>query len=150
MNLSFETKDLLLISPIVALFIASLIPILSKVIGKNNEPGQFFKIFVPLMGVVAALVLTVLMSGQIDNKEYIFSGALVVDGLSVWSNFAVLIILAATILITKESSLTKESLFSEYIFLLMNSAIGMILLAWSNDLIMVFISIEMLSLCYIC
>ncbi|MEZ4870957.1 MAG: NADH-quinone oxidoreductase subunit N [Bdellovibrionales bacterium] len=145
--------DIFYISPIIALFIFSLVPILVKVINNNKEPSSLFTTIIPVIGgglsafFSMAASLYILGDPEIKTSPLAFSGALVMDGISLWTSFIVAIILCMIILISKENPYTKGRQFSEYVFLLMNSAVGMMIVAWSNDLIMTFIGIEVMSLC---
>ncbi|MBC87605.1 MAG: NADH-quinone oxidoreductase subunit N [Bdellovibrionaceae bacterium] len=153
MKTSFDLIDLFYISPIIVLFLVSLVPILSKVLNGNKEPSSFFSVFIPVCGGLAAAVLSVGASlyimgdPNIKSSPLAFSGALIMDGIALWTSFLVSIILCVIILISKENPYTKGKQFSEYIFLLVNSAVGMMIVAWSNDLIVTFIGIEVMSLC---
>ena len=147
MNFTFTFKEIILISPAIVIFLASLVPIFFKVINKNKEPSEFFSLFVPLMGAVSAIALSIVVSAYKGTGEYVFSQSMVIDEISIWASMIVSTILLLTIFVYKEHGLSNKSLFSEYIFLLMNSAVGMMILAWSNDLVLTFIGIEMMSLC---
>lgn len=144
MNISLVIKDLTLIAPAMALFLASLIPITIKVLMGNQEKNATATMMYGLMGVVAA---TGLIIGLGEANVMAFSKSLVFDGLSNFSALLVCAITAVTLILARENIATVTQQFSEFVFLLLNAAIGMMLVAWSNDLMMLFIGIEYMSLC---
>ncbi|NQY99183.1 MAG: NADH-quinone oxidoreductase subunit N [Bdellovibrionales bacterium] len=144
MSTQFEMLDLLLVSPAIALFLASLIPLAIKVLRGNTESNSVATIMYGLVGVVTAMVLTLANYG-IDKVA--FQGALRFDGLSFWMQMVVLVVAAVTLILSRDNPATNNRLFSEYVFLLLNSLVGMMIVAWSNDLMSLFIGIETMSLC---
>lgn len=144
MTINFEMIDLLLISPAIALFIASLIPLLIKVVRGNQEQNPFATICYGFMGIVAAAGLTVT---NIGVNKLAFANALVFDGISYWTTLIVLLMTALSLIYARENHATNNRLFSEFVFLLLNSAAGMIIVACANDLMTLFIGIEVMSLC---
>jgi NADH-quinone oxidoreductase subunit N len=144
MNNQFEMLDVLLVSPAIALFLSSLIPLAIKVLRGNTESNSVATIMYGLVGVVTAIVLTLANYG-IDKVA--FQGALRFDGLSSWMQIIVLVCAAVTLVLSRDNPATNNKLFSEYVFLLLNSIVGMMIVAWSNDLMSLFIGIETMSLC---
>jgi NADH-quinone oxidoreductase subunit N len=144
METNFEWLDILLVAPIFALFLGSIIPLTIKVLRGNEEPNPFASVIYGLVGCVAASGIAVANYGV--NKQA-FSRALIFDGLSTWITLIVLLITAWCLLYAKENFATLTKQFSEFIFLIMNSAIGMLVVVWSNDLIVTFVGIELMSLC---
>lgn len=144
MEINFEWIDVLLVSPALALVLASLIPITIKVFRNNQEQNPFATVMYGLMGITAASLLCLGTSGI---SKTAFSDALVFDGLSTWVSLIVLGVTFFALIYAKENLATATHQFSEFTFLLLNSAAGMLILAWSNDLVMTFIGIELMSLC---
>ena len=144
MGINFQLIDLLLVSPAIALFVASLIPLLIKVVRGNHEQNPFATICHGLMGLVAATGLTF---ANIGVNKLAFADALVFDGISYWSSLIVILVTAFSLIYARENLSTNNKLFSEFVFLLLNSAAGMMIVAWSNDLMSLFIGIEIMSLC---
>jgi len=144
METQFEILDLLLVSPVIALFLASVIPLLIKVVKGNKEPNSMATIMYGLVGIVTATGLTISNYGI---EKMAFQSALRFDGLSFWMQLAVLLTGAVTLVLSRDNPATNNRLFSEYVFLLLNSMIGMMIVAWSNDLMSLFIGIETMSLC---
>ncbi|MBT4760164.1 MAG: NADH-quinone oxidoreductase subunit N [Bdellovibrionaceae bacterium] len=147
---TFTTMDLYLLSPMILLFIFSLVPVFTKVLNKNNEPSDMMSLYLPLIGIVFAFIATcgiILIKIVNGAPKLIFSGSIMVDGLAMWSVIIVLFITFFALVLIKESSFTPKHLFSEYVMLMLNAAVGMMVVAYSNDFILTFIGIEMASLC---
>lgn len=136
--------DLILVSPALALFIFSLFPVGIKAFNNNREASTSSTLLWALTGIVAATILSI---STIGLEKTAFSDALVFDGISTWSTLLVLSLTGFSLVMSKENLATATNQFSEFVFLVLNAALGMILLAWSNDMIVTFIAIEIMSLC---
>lgn len=146
----FNTADLIVISPLVALFIGSIIPISVKAF-RGREMNYFVALVWSVLGVVASAGLNIsLVNGywKLSGLNFLtaFSGALVVDGISVWSAYIIYIITGFVLMLLYENKATRDFQFSEHIFLILSSALGMVLVTMANNLIVTFIAIEMMSL----
>ncbi|MCB0356849.1 MAG: NADH-quinone oxidoreductase subunit N, partial [Bdellovibrionales bacterium] len=144
MDTKIGIVDLLLVSPALAIFFASLFPIGIKAFRNNKEMALLPTLIWSFMGIAAAMIITISTLGL---ETTAFSGALIFDGISSWSNLVVLMITAFALLLAKENLATSSHQFAEFVFLTMNATLGMLLLTWSNDLIVTFIAIEIMSLC---
>ncbi len=143
-DIQFSLVDILMISPLVALFLASLIPLTIKVLKGNREPNPFATMCYGLVGIVLALGLAVATRGV---ESYVFQRALIFDGISHISSWLVLLVTAAGLIFSRENTSTLNRQYSEQIFLILNAAIGMLVFVWSNDLIVTFVGLELMSLC---
>lgn len=146
----FNPADLLIISPLVAMFIASIIPISVKAF-RGREMNPFVSLVWSIVGVIGAAGLNVsLVNGywKLSGLNFMtaFSGALILDGIGVWSAYIIFIITGFVLMLLYENKATRDFQFSEHIFLLMNSAIGLVLVTMANHLIVMFIAIELMSL----
>ena len=146
-SVNFGLEDIVCVAPAIILFIASIIPLTFKVLRGNVEMKHGVSVTYALAGLSAALFSSLVLYSQQTNVFYAFYRALVFDGLSVFATVMVILVTSVALIFSKEHFATRGKQFSEYVFLLMNSAIGMMILAWSNDLIVTFIGIEMMSLC---
>ncbi len=144
MDIALNAIDLFLVAPLICLFLGSLIPITVKVLRGNKEMAPFPTIIYGFIGIVLATGF--LIAAQSVNT-LAFSGALVYDGITIFTSLVVLLITAVTLLYSGENSAICKEQFSEYVFLLLGSAIGMLIVVASNDLIVTFIGIEIMSLC---
>ena len=144
MNIDFSLIDLILVAPMICLFFGSIIPITIKVLRGNRETNPGSMALYALMSLISALCF--LLSTQ-SMDTFALSKALVFDGMSNFISFLVIGITGLTLFYSKEHPSVPKEQFSEYIFLLLNSAIGMLIVAAANDLIVLFIGIEIMSLC---
>lgn len=143
----FSLEDILCILPALCMFFASLVPLSIKLLRGNREPNPTASVIYAFLGLITALFSALALYSNQTTSFSAFYGALVFDGLSVFSTVMVVLITGLALLFSKENMATRSNQFSEYIFLLLNSAVGMLILSWSNDLIVTFIGIEMMSLC---
>lgn len=145
MQVGINWIDVLVVSPLLALFVASLLPIGYKVfVAGNREPNRFVPFAFGMAGVVVAIGLAI---GNWGIRSSSFSGAIVFDGVSAVGALIILGITAFSLIFMKDNLSITRNQFSEAVFLVLNASIGMILFCWSNDLIVSFIGIELMSLC---
>jgi NADH-quinone oxidoreductase subunit N len=141
-------KDFLAALPMVTLFSVSMIPLLLKVFLGNREPNPFTVLVYNFLGLLAATGLTAALFGAtFGGKATVFSNALVLDGVSIWMSYVVYLATAVALMLAYDHVATRGHQFTEFCFLMVSSAIGMLILIMSNDLIVTFIGIEMMSLC---
>lgn len=144
MEIKFSLLDFLLVSPVLALFLFSCIPLLVKVLRGNRELSSFFTAGMGWAGVFTAVIL---LFPTMGTERTAFEGALVFDGLSSFTTMIILGVTAVALAFARDSQSTNSRQFSESMFLTMNSAVGMITMVWSNDLIVTFVGLELFSLC---
>lgn len=140
--------DVLSVSPLIALFLASLIPITVKVLRGNKEQPPFATLIQGLGGVIAALILLLtvyILVGDRPNPTA-FANALVMDGVTVSVGALALLIGAGSMLLMYDNPSTRGNQFSELMFLVMSCISGMLILVAAVDLLVVFIGLETLSL----
>ncbi len=135
--------DLLLISPVIVLFLFSLIPIITKVTNGNKEQNPKTTLITALMGLGISAGLLILFGG---SDQTIFNNQLLFDGLTKWAGLIAIVSAAAGIVMMSENPSTHFEQFSETIFLALNSVCGMLILISSVNLITVFIGLELMSL----
>ena len=141
-------KEVITIAPMAAMFLISLIPLLLKPFLGNREPNPFTTLVYNFIGLIVAAGLTAAFFGHsFGGKMYAFTNAIVLDGTSVWMSYLIYLATAVGLMLAYEHVATRGRQFTEFCFLMMSSAIGMIILAMSNDLIVTFIGIETMSLC---
>jgi NADH-quinone oxidoreductase subunit N len=143
MNISIGLADLLLISPIIVLFLFSLVPLISKVTAGNVEQNPTTTLITALMGLGIAAGLLILFGG---SDQTIFNRQLLFDGLTQWAGLIAIVSAAAGLIMMYENPSTHKEQFSELIFLAMNSIAGMLILISAVNLITVFIGLELMSL----
>lgn len=143
MNNSLTIYDFLLTSPLLAIFLFSLVPITIKVLRGNKEQPYFATLLQGLIGLLACSALLIIFGGA--NKSAFF-GSLVFDGITQWFGVIALLITCAALALFYDSPSLKGPHFSEIIFLLLNSVLGMLILVSANDFITMFIGLELMSL----
>lgn len=144
MQIDFSLIDALLVAPSIALFVFSCLPLLIKVVRGNVEQNTFATLIWAYVGIVVAAGFA---CGMIGAERTAFDGALVFDGISSFVTIIVLFVLAVALTFARDSFSTNSKQFTEAMFLMMNSAVGMLTVVWSNDLIITFVGIELFSLC---
>ncbi|MCM2281164.1 MAG: NADH-quinone oxidoreductase subunit N [Bdellovibrionaceae bacterium] len=137
-------QDVVLVSPLIALFAMSLLPVMMKVFQGNREPNPYVTLFIGFIGLSLATGLTAALSGA---DKTAFSGAIVFDGITAWMSYLVYLITAVALMLSFDHVATRGRQFAEFVFLMLSSVLGMIILIMSNDLIVTFIGIETMSLC---
>lgn len=143
MEMTIGLSDILLVSPMIALFLASLVPITIKVLNGNQEQRPLATLAQGLIGMVAAMGLLVVFGGP---GKTAFNNSLIFDGVTQWMGIIAIGAAAASMVLMYENPSTKGRQFSELMFLAMNSAVGMLILVSAVDLLMVFIGLETMSL----
>ena len=146
--LELPQVDWLAVGPEVALVVAALILVLLAALNRGRRDLSGLYLDLSLAGVAAsALVTARLWSVVTDEAPYqALAGMVAVDGFSV---FARLVILAATALglLVSQGYLRREGLEGpEGHALMLMSASGMLLMTSANDLIVVFLALEILSI----
>lgn len=143
MNISIGISDILLISPLIALFVFSLIPITIKVLRGNVEQSPAATIIEALIGLTLTCGLLIVFGG---SGKTAFNGQLVFDGLTQWMGLIAVVGAAGAMIMMYENPATKGKQFSELVFLAMNSILGMLILVSAVDLLIIFIGLELMSL----
>jgi NADH-quinone oxidoreductase subunit N len=145
MNSSVALLDILKVSPMIALFLVSLIPITVKVLRGNVEQAPMATLIQGMGGIVAAIVLMFFVH-EVFMGLPAFSNALVFDGVTKWMGLIALFAAGGSLLLMYDNPATNGEQFSELMFLTLSSVIGMLILASAVDLLMVFIGLETMSL----
>jgi len=140
--------DFLAIGPVLALAAAALVVILAKAILRTRGSVHQFSLGVSLAGVAAAGVLLGFQWNDVRDSGALttIAGAVRLDSFGV---FLGVVVLAATAmaLFLAASYLDREGLEApEYYALMLLSAAGMLAMTTANDLIVVFMALELLSI----
>lgn len=143
MNINIGLSDILLISPMIALFLVSLVPITTKVLRGNREQAPMATLAQGLIGIVIAIVLMTVFGGA---GKTAFVNSLIFDGVTQWMGVIALASAGVAMIMMYENPATTGKQFSELMFLAMNSTVGMLILVSAVDLLMVFIGLELMSL----
>lgn len=144
MEVQFGLIDFLLVTPALALVIFSCVPLLIKVLRGNREQNSFATLIYGYVGIVTSFGC---MIPTLGTERAAFDGALVFDGVSQFTAMLVVFVTGVALTYARDSKSTNPNQFTEMMFLIMNCAVGMITMAWANDLIVVFVGLELFSLC---
>ena len=137
----FTAADLLGISPEIILTLTAL-AVLSLEMFHVSRPG--IKLMVAALGFLLAGVVTISTS---SDEQILFDGMLSLNKFSMFFDFLYLSIGLATMILSRgylEKMGSKSR--GEYPVLILFSVIGMMLMTKANDLVMVFLGLELLSL----
>lgn len=133
--------DLTSLAPVLVLSVFSMMVLLFDLFAGKNKSGL---VFISLTGLLMAAISAF---AKQDLPVYSFGGAYVVDNLSVFFTCIFCISSALAILLSIEYNRRERINMGEYYALILFCTVGMILLASSTDLIMIFLGIEIVSIC---
>ncbi len=143
MNLTIGFKDILLASPLIALCLVAIIPILFKVVRGNREMPYVATLAIAFGGIfISSVLLAIFCSGHTTA----FAQSLVFDGITMWGGLLAMASMAAALLVMFDSPATRGPQFSELSFFSLITLAGMLILVSANDLLSVFIGLETMSL----
>lgn len=137
-------SDILLISPMIALFVFSLIPLTIKVLRGNREQNPAASMIEALIGLALAASLLIVFGS--NGGPTAFNAQLAFDGLTQWIGLIAIVIGGGSIVMMYENPATRGAQFSELLFLTLNSLLGALILISAVNLITVFIGLELMSL----
>ncbi len=143
MSMNITVADLILISPMIAIFISSLVPITIKVLRGNREQNPISTMAQVLIGLLIAGGLTLVFVG---SGKTAFSHGLRFDGLTLSMSLITIGSAIVTLFMLHENPATRGEQFSELVFLFLSSVLGMLILSAAVDLLLMFIGIETMSL----
>jgi NADH-quinone oxidoreductase subunit N len=110
--------------------------------GNRSEPSRPIIPWLALAGLVATAVANGWLLGLTDSAA---TGVVAVDGFRVFANFIFLIAAAMAILLSIGYLDRKGINLGEYYVLIMFATVGMMILAASRDLILLFLGLELMS-----
>ncbi len=129
------------VSPELALVAGGLIVLLADAIAPAIRRATLAAIALASIGLASWFTL-----GLSDVRAVVMGGSLAVDGVALFSRLILLTVAAMSILISYHYLERRRIHHGEYYPLLLFATTGMTLLAAANDLLMVFLALEVLSL----
>ena len=133
--------DLISLAPVLVLSVFTmLVMLIDLFVGKNKS----VLVFVALTGLLLAAVSSF---AKTDWPVSSFGGSYVVDHMSVFFTMIFCLSSGLAILLSVDYNRREKIRVGEYYSLIMFCTVGMIILASSTDLIMIFLGIEIVSLC---
>jgi NADH-quinone oxidoreductase subunit N len=129
--------------PETILVVFALIALAADLLTMRDLDYQFRRIITGLIASVGCVAAIAWMLVMPEHANF-FDGMLVLDPLTQLVKVALLVITIFTILVSVESDFTAH--IGEYFALILLAAIGMLFLVSSEDILMIFISLELTSL----
>ncbi|MGH8999053.1 MAG: NADH-quinone oxidoreductase subunit N [Acidimicrobiia bacterium] len=140
--------DWLAVGPEVSLVAAGLLLVAIGALNRSGRNLSGLYLVIGLSGVAASALFTKeLWSVVVDEGAYeALSGMVAVDGFAVFSRVVILAAAALGILVAQGYLVREQITGPEYHALLLLSASGMLMMTSANDLIVVFLALEILSI----
>jgi NADH-quinone oxidoreductase subunit N len=136
------------IAPELAMFAAAVSIVLLRSVARRGRHVFDVSVGIAMVGIVAAAAFSAVQMHIVrdDGPYQAIAGMVAVDGFSVFVRITVLLATALALLVSI-SYLRRERLEGpEYLALVLLSATGMMLMASANDLVVVFLALEVLSI----
>jgi len=143
MSLEVGLTDVLLASPLIVLFLFSLIPLTIKIIKGNKEQNPTATLIIAIVGLAVTAGLLFVFGG---SDKTAFNNQLLFDGLTLWTSIIAIVGSIGALTMMHDNPSTRGKQFSELVFLTLNSILGMIILVAAVNLLTVFIGLELMSL----
>lgn len=144
MELGIYLQDVGLTIPLLVLFVMSLVPVTIKIFSGNQEPNPLITFVLASFAVCLTGVLIILRNTT--EVVYAFNNTIVFSPYIKLTTIILVIATLFTLFLGYKSSSVPKNQYSEHVFLLLNALLGMLVLNYSNDLLITFIGIELLSL----
>ncbi|HTR02745.1 MAG TPA: NADH-quinone oxidoreductase subunit N, partial [Thermoanaerobaculia bacterium] len=144
MTLAFRASDWMLLSPELFLTAAGLLMLaLAVAFGKAREE---FLAFLATLSIGIAAGLVALVATRPDRATAILGGAFVVDNFALFFKALILFSLALTVLASARYVGSAPYPGGEYYALLLFSGVGMLFMASGNNLISIYVALELMAL----
>ncbi len=144
MTFGFHAADWILLSPELLLTSAGLLVLgLAAVLGKKKEE---FLAFLAVLAIVVTAALLVWVSAQPGRSVPILGGTFVVDNFALFFKALILLSLALTVLASVRFVGAAPYPGGEYYALLLFSGVGMLFMVSGNNLISIYVSLELMAL----
>lgn len=127
--------------PLLIIAFASITTLMIDVYSKNKDIVFGFSI----LSVIAAIVSSVMI---MDMNMIIYNQFIKVSNISTSFIIVILSSILLTILASRNYLIKEEINFGEFYSLLLFSVLGMMLMVQANDIIMIFLGLELMSVCF--
>ena len=145
--MSLADPKLVVILPEIVLSIFGMLVLIAGVFGEGKEYKTSYNGYIAIVGVIFAFFTLFLIYGKNLSA---FNHMVVLDGYAWFFKLVTLIIVALTIFSSMNYTVKNKIDLGEYYSLILFSAVGMMLMASSTNLIMIFIALEMMSVAIYC
>lgn len=136
-----ESIDLTALAPVLTLTVFAIGVLILDLFARKS------KILPAIVSLVGLLMTAVSAFAKVDLPAHSFNNSYIVDHLSIFFIMIFTISSALTILISIDFNNREGFKAGEYYSLILFCTVGMILLASSTDMIMIFLGIEIVSIC---
>ncbi|KAF0246062.1 MAG: NADH-quinone oxidoreductase subunit [Planctomycetota bacterium] len=143
--MTLGAHDLQLFAPVLILLGSAAVAVTADLFAEKIERGALP--FISLGGTVAAAISLLSLWGR---NEEAFGGALRIDGLAIVMGLAACAATALSVLMSASYVRSAGVDFGEYYGLMLTAAAGAVILAQANDLMSVFLGIEIMSIAVYC
>ena len=144
MKFAFTPADWILLSPELFLTAAGLLMLgISVAVGKKREE---FLAFLAVLMILVTGVLLVFVSSQAGRQAPILGGTFVVDNFALFFKALILLSLLLTVLASARFVGAAPYPGGEYYALLLFSGVGMLFMASGNNLISIYVALELMAL----
>ncbi|MEG8947106.1 NADH-quinone oxidoreductase subunit N [Rosettibacter firmus] len=131
-----------MIMPFIIIGILILLSIVIEISSKKSE------IIIPWLSILTFFIIALYSLLNINQNEILFNGMLEVGGKAAIFNF--IFNLGALLVTINSIDYIKKygSYYGEYYILIQSSVLGMMIMAGAGDLIMIFLGLELMSICF--
>ncbi len=140
---SLADPKIIVILPEIILTLFGMIVLIAGVFGENNETKYSYNGYISIIGVILAFLSLFLLK---DYNLSAFRHMVVLDKYSLFFKGVILILTGLTIFTSMNYTIKKGIEYGEYYALILFSAVGMMFMASSTNLIMIFIALETMSI----
>ncbi|MEK6570044.1 MAG: NADH-quinone oxidoreductase subunit N, partial [Bacteroidota bacterium] len=138
--MEFSSVEIVSASPILALTVLALLVLLLETLLRKSEDVVFV---VTLVGIAICIAFTLAVYSRSGTA---FMGMLQVGGFTNFFYLVFLISAGLTVLISRSYLKSQEIEFGEYYCMVLFATVGMMLIAAAQDLIIIFLGIELMSI----
>jgi NADH-quinone oxidoreductase subunit N len=142
--IAFEARDLQLLGPQIAVLFFALLVLLHDVL--VARPSRIVSVGATALGLVVALVLNTWIGLGLEGPMSAFSGMAAVDGYAVFFNTVIILAGLGALLIGHDYLERLRVVVPEYNPMVLFAVFAMMLMSTGNDLIVLFIAIESMSI----
>ncbi len=128
-------------APLLAVTTLSLIVLVVETLVKESEEISYWTTIIGL------IVSTVISLAGLEQTGTAFNNMLTVGGYGNFFSALFMISALLTVVLSRDYLQKMQSNFGEYYLLILFSTLGMMLMASANDLIIVFLGLELMSIC---
>ncbi|MBM3468271.1 MAG: NADH-quinone oxidoreductase subunit NuoN [Alphaproteobacteria bacterium] len=141
MNLAFEIIDLTLIFPEIVLLATTF---LLLILGLFRGEYAFNRVM--LLSKIALATVFIIVCSMPANREVVFHGVFINDAFSILMKAVVLFSALIVLMVSRKSLASEDIAQYEYPILILFAVLGMMVMISANDLIILFLGLELQSL----